>query len=187
MCPPHLHQTNASERAIQTSKDHLIAVISSCNPGFPLHLRVLILSQAALTLNLLRLSRVNPQLSAEAQPNGVFDFNRTPLAPPVTKALIFDISADCRTWTPHGVDGWYLGPSPKHYRCYRLYVPKTRAERITRTVQFFLHQCPELKTSSVNAAIVAVRALTEALTNPAPAAPFAQFRDAQQQAIVDLA
>ena len=43
------------------------------------------------------------------------------------------------------------------------------------------------KTSSVNSSIIAARALTEALTNPASAALFAQFGNAQQQAIVNLA
>ena len=42
------------------------------------------------------------------------------------------------------------------------------------------------KTSSVDAAIVAAHAPTEALTNPAHTAPFSQFGDAQQQAIVGL-
>ena len=54
-------------------------------------------------------------------------------------------------------------------------------------MQFFPHQCPVPKISSVDAAIVASRVLTEALTNPAPAALFYQFRNAQQKAIVDLA
>ena len=54
-------------------------------------------------------------------------------------------------------------------------------------MQFFPHQYLVPKTSSVDAAIIAVQALTEALTNPVPAAPFPQFGDAQQQAIVDLA
>ena len=36
----------------------------------------------ALELKLLHPYRLNPRLSAEAQLNGVFDFNRTPLAPP---------------------------------------------------------------------------------------------------------
>ena len=54
-------------------------------------------------------------------------------------------------------------------------------------MQFFPHKRPVPKTSSVGAAIIAARALTEALTNPAPAAPFYQFGDAQQQAIIDLA
>ena len=43
------------------------------------------------------------------------------------------------------------------------------------------------KTSSVDAAIVAARSLGEALTNPAPAAPFYQFGDAHHQAIFDVA
>ena len=137
-------------------------------------------------MNLLRPSRINPRLSAEAQLNGAFDFNRTPLTPPGTKALIFESSADHRTWAPHGVDGWYLGPAPKHYRCYKLYGPKTRAERTAKTVQFFPHQCLVPKTSFVDAAIVAARALTKALTNPAPVASFSQFGDAHQQAIVIL-
>ena len=35
---PHLHPTNAAERAITTYKDHLIASLSSCDPSFLFHL-----------------------------------------------------------------------------------------------------------------------------------------------------
>ena len=110
-----------------------------------------------------------------------------PLTPPGTKSLISKSSVDRRTWAPNGVDSWYLGRAPKEYRCYRLYVPKTRAKFTYKTVQFLPHQCQVPKTPSVNAAIVAAQALTEALTNPSPAAPYARFGDAQQQAIADLA
>ena len=186
LVPPHLHRTNSAERAIQTFKDHLIDGITSCDPDFPLHLWDSLLAQAILTFNLLRLSRINPRLSAEAQLNGAFDFNITPLAPPGKKSLIYESSSDRRTWASHGVDSWYLGPAPEHYCCYRLYVPKTRAKRTAKTVQLFPHQCPVPTTSSVDA-IISARALTEALTNPAPEALFPQFGDAQQQAIFDLA
>ena len=74
-----------------------------------------------------------------------------------------------------------LGPP-----CYRVYIPKTRSERTAKAMKLFPHQCPVPKISSVNAAIIAARALAEALTNPAPAAPFYHFGDAHQQAIVDL-
>ena len=73
--PPHLHRTNASERAIQTFKDYFVAGISSCDPNFPLYLWDRLLLQATLKLNLLRPLRINPQLSAEAQLNSIFDFN----------------------------------------------------------------------------------------------------------------
>ena len=96
----------------------------------------------------------------EAQLNGAFDFNRIPLAPPGTKALIYESSSNRRTWAPHGFDSWYLGPAPEHYRCYRLYVPKTRAERTAKIVQFFPHRCLVPKTSSIDAAIITARALT---------------------------
>ena len=37
-------------------------------------------------------------------------------------------------WAPHGIDGWYLGGAMEHYRCYRVYIPATRAECIAKTV-----------------------------------------------------
>ena len=83
LIPPYLHHTNTAERAIQTYKDHLIAFLSIFDPNFPLHLWDRSIPHATLTLNLLRPSRLNSRLSAEAELNGAFDFNHTPhLVPP---------------------------------------------------------------------------------------------------------
>ena len=82
LVPPHLHRTNAAERAIQTYKDHLDSGHSSCEPKFSLHIWDRLFPRATLTLNLLRPSLLKPRLSAEAQLNSAFDYNRTPLAPP---------------------------------------------------------------------------------------------------------
>ena len=123
LVPPYLHRTNAAERAIQTYKDHIIAGLSRCNPNFPLHLWDRLIPHTTLTLNLLRPSRINPRLSAEAQLNGAFDFNRTPLEPPGTRVIVHETPNNRRTWSPHGVDGWYLGPAPDHYQCHRVYIP----------------------------------------------------------------
>ena len=87
LVPPHLHCTNANKRAIQTYKDHLVAGLSSCDPKLPLHLWDRLIPHATLTLNLLRPSRLNPRLSMEAQLNGAFNYNRTPLAPPAPATL----------------------------------------------------------------------------------------------------
>ena len=54
LVPPHLHQTNATERAIQAYKDHLVTRLSSCDLSFPLHLWDRLLQQAMLTFNLLQ-------------------------------------------------------------------------------------------------------------------------------------
>ena len=100
---------------------------------------------------------------------------------------MFEAPANRRTWAPHGVDGWYIGTAPKHYRCYQVYIPKTRAEHTSKTVQFFPHQCPVPKTSSNNADVQATCDLTHALLHPAPATPFAKIGVNQMDAIQHLA
>jgi hypothetical protein len=87
LAPPHLHCRNAAKRAIRTFKNHFIAGLCSTDPLFPLHLWDRLLPQALITLNLMRGSRLNPKLSAYAQVHGLFDFNRTPLAPQAPKYL----------------------------------------------------------------------------------------------------
>jgi hypothetical protein len=84
LAPPHIHRRNNVERAIQTFKNHFIAGLCSVDPNFPLKLWEKLLPQATITLNLLQKSRINPRMSAYAQLNGNFYFNRTPLAPPGT-------------------------------------------------------------------------------------------------------
>ena len=133
LIPPHLHRTDDSERAIQTFKYHFVAALRSCYPEFTLHIWDRLSLQATFMLNLLHTSRINPCLSSEAQ-LGAFDFNKTPLTPPGTNLLIFETSTTCRTWAPHGIPGWYLGTVPKKYCRSCVYVLKTRAERVAKTV-----------------------------------------------------
>jgi hypothetical protein len=65
-----------------TFKERLVAGISSVESSFPLHLRDRLLPQAEITLNLLRTSRLHPQLSAAAHFHGLVDYNKTAFAPP---------------------------------------------------------------------------------------------------------
>jgi hypothetical protein len=115
LAPPHVHRRNAAERAIRTFKNHFIAGLCSTNPDFQLNMWDKLLPQCLVTLNLLRRSRINLQLSAQAHINGAFDFNRTPLAPPGTKVIIHEKPATRGTWAPRAVEGWYLGPAQRHY------------------------------------------------------------------------
>ena len=41
------------------------------------------------------------------------------------------------TYAPHSVDGWYLGPSIHHYRCYTCYKIDTGVETTPDTIAFF--------------------------------------------------
>jgi hypothetical protein len=84
LTPVGIHRRNAAERAIRTFKNHFLAGLASTDDNFLIHLWCRLIPQAQRsTLNLLRTSRINPLLLAEAQLNGQFDYyNRTPLAPP---------------------------------------------------------------------------------------------------------
>jgi hypothetical protein len=82
LVPPHCHRHNAAKRAIRTFKEHFVAGLSSIYPSFPMHLWDRLLPQAEITLNLLRTSRLHPQLSAAAHCHGLVDYNKTAFAPP---------------------------------------------------------------------------------------------------------
>ncbi|EEC45165.1 predicted protein [Phaeodactylum tricornutum CCAP 1055/1] len=187
LAPPHLHRRNAAERAIRTFKNHFIAGLCTTNPDFPLHLWDRLLPQALITLNLLRRSRINPKLSAHAQLHGAFDYNRTPLAPPGTRVLVHVKPAVRETWAPHAVEGWYLGPALNHYRCHRVWITETRAERVADTLSWFPTRIPMPAASSTDRALAAARDLVHALQNPSPASPFAPLDATQHQALTDLA
>ncbi|KAL7478346.1 LOW QUALITY PROTEIN: hypothetical protein ACHAW6_006995, partial [Cyclotella cf. meneghiniana] len=81
LVPPDMHRQNRAEKAIQTFKDHFVAILSGVDESFPMHLWDRLLPQAEMTLNLLRQSNVAPKVSAYAYMNGPYDFNKMPLAP----------------------------------------------------------------------------------------------------------
>jgi hypothetical protein len=111
------------------------------------------------------------KLSAATHIFGQYDSNRAPLA----------------TWAPHGQDGWYIGPALEHYRCYTVYITKTRSSRVVETVNFFPHKFKLPFPSSSELATQAAADLTHALLNPQPAGPFCQVGDEQAIALRRLA
>jgi hypothetical protein len=110
LVPPHCHRRNAAERAIRTFKEQFVAGLSSVDPSFPMHLWDRLLPQAEITLNLLRTSRLHPQLSAAAHFNGFVDYNKKAFAPPGCKIIAHEKPGKRRIWAPHGQHGYSLGP-----------------------------------------------------------------------------
>ena len=100
-----------------------------------------LIPQSVITLNLLRPSRRNPNISAYEALNGKFSYYATPLAPTGCKVIAFESTQTRKTFEPHGMQAWYIGPTLENYRCYKVYVPKTRAEIIFDTVSFYPHLC----------------------------------------------
>ena len=127
LVPPNLYHQNAAECETRTFKNRFIAGICGVDKDFPLHLWDKLLPQAELTLNPLRSSRLNPRLSAYAQLHGFFDFNRTPVAPPGIRVLVHLKPSKCTTWSPHGADGWHVGPALELHRRYTVWLWVTRA------------------------------------------------------------
>jgi hypothetical protein len=116
LVPPHCHRRNAAERAIRTFEEQFVAGISSVDPSFPLHLWDRLLPQAEITLNLLRTSRLHPQLSAAAHFHGLVDYNKTAFAPPGCKIISHENPGKRRTWDPHGKHGYSLVINYSHSR-----------------------------------------------------------------------
>ena len=67
---PSNHRVNAAERAIQTYKNHFISGLCSTDENWPIQLWDQITTQAMITLNLLRTSRIDPTISAYHQFHG---------------------------------------------------------------------------------------------------------------------
>jgi hypothetical protein len=86
---------------------------------------------------MVRPSHINPRLSAYTQLWGAFNFERTRLAPPGCKVVIHGRPQERGTWADHGVAEFYIGPALHHFRNYYFYVPTTRGERVSNTVDFF--------------------------------------------------
>jgi hypothetical protein len=125
LVPLYSHRQNSAERAIRSFKDHLIAGLCSTDKSFPMHLWERLLRQEVITLYMLRISRINPKLSAATHIYGQYDFNRAPMAPPGARIIAHKTTNRRRTWAPHGQYGWHIGPALEHYWCYTVYVTKT--------------------------------------------------------------
>jgi hypothetical protein len=126
------------------------------------------------------------QLSAWAQINGHFDFNRTPLALPGIRVLIHEKPQNRETWSPHALDGWYIGPALESYQCYNVWLWDTRHERICNTISWFPAKVTMPLASSTDLVMAGIQDIIQALQNPTANSPLAPRTDSQVQALQDL-
>jgi hypothetical protein len=187
LVPPHCHRRKAAERAIRTFKEHFVAGFSSVDPTFPLHVWDRLLPQAEITLNLLRTSRLHPQLSAAAHFHGLVDYNKTAFAPPGCKIIAHEKPVKRRNWPPHGQHGYYLGPAMHHYRCQNVYIPARASERVVDTLELFPHNCQMPQLSSTDRLLMEANDMSNALQKPHPEVPFTHVGDDTISALTALA
>jgi hypothetical protein len=172
LVPTHCHRRNAADRAIRTFKEHFIAGLASVDPYFPMHLWDRLLPQAEMSLNLLRTSRLHPQLFAAAHLHGIVDYNKTVFAPPGCNIIAHEKPSQGRTWARHGQPGFSLGSAMHHYRCQNAYITSTASERIVDTLEFFPHNSPMPQLSSTDRVLMAAQDMTDALKHPHPDVSF---------------
>jgi hypothetical protein len=152
-----------------------------------MHLWDRLLPQAEITLNLLRMSHLHPQLSAAAHYHGLVDYNKTAFAPPGYKIIAHEKSGKRQTWAPHGQHGYSLGPAIHHYRCQNVYITTTASDRIVDTLEYFPHKYQVPQLSSTDRLLMAAKDMTDAFQNPHPDVPFASVGDDTIAALADLA
>jgi hypothetical protein len=164
-----------------------VAGLSSVDPSVPMHLWDRLLPQAEITLNLLRLSRLHPQLSAAAHYHGLVDYNKTAFAPPGCKIIAHEKPGNRRTWATHRQHGYSLGPAIHHYRCQNVYISTTASDRIVDTLKFFPHNYKMPQLSSTDRLLMAAKYMMDAFQNLHPDVPFASLVDDTISSLADLA
>ncbi|KAL7487982.1 hypothetical protein ACHAW6_013561 [Cyclotella cf. meneghiniana] len=108
---PDKHHRNVAERANQTWKDHFISIHAGVDVTFPTHKWDRLISQATLTLNLLRQSNVSLNVSAYANHHGQFHYNYTPLAPMGCVVQLHEKPKRRKTFSKHAAEA---GTSKHH-------------------------------------------------------------------------
>ena len=175
---PHNHRANIAERAIQTFKNHFCAILAGVDDSFPLHLWDRLLPQAERTLNMLRPSNVSPNISAYMYAYGTHDFNAHPFAPMGCAVQLFETPTQRRSWDPHSVDGWYLGPAWEHYRNHNIWVQGTRSERMSDNVWFKHKYITNPSLTAADHIVNAAKGLAETLKTNKPSTMSAQSTEA---------
>jgi hypothetical protein len=136
LVPPQNHQQNLAEKAIQTFKDHFIAILCKADKSFPLNLLDRLLPQAEHTLNMLRPLWMTPTILAYAYLWNQHNYNANPFAPLGCKVEAHLVPSNCKTWVPHTASVFYVGNAWDHYHCHKIYINDIRHTCTCNTVFF---------------------------------------------------
>ena len=117
---PNDHRCNATEKAIQTFKDHFVAVLSGTDDTFPLQRWCQILTQTEHQLYMLRKSRAVPNMSAFEHMCGRHSYDAHHWAVLGCKVEIHTMPVQQQTKGAHTKMGYYMGTSCEHYRCHEV-------------------------------------------------------------------
>jgi hypothetical protein len=156
------------EKAIQTFKDHFIAILCGAAKSFPLNLWDRLLSQAEHTVNMLRPMRISPTILSYAYLWKQHNYNANLFAPLGCKVEVHLVPSNRETWAPHTASGLYIGNAWDHYRFHKIYINDTRHTHTCHTVSF-KHMYLTMPTLTLADALIrAVDNLTSAIAGIVP-------------------
>jgi hypothetical protein len=111
---------------------------------------------------------MTPTMSACTYLWGQHDYNANPFAPLGCKVKTYLVPSIRETWAPHTTSRFYVGNSPEHYRCHKVFITDTRHTRICSTV-FFKHKYLTMPTLTPSDALIcAAYNLTDAIEGIRP-------------------
>jgi hypothetical protein len=139
LVPPHNHQRNLTEKAIQTFKDHFIAILCIADKSFPLNLWDRLLPQAKHTLNMLWPLQMTPAIMVYTYLWKQHNYNANSFAPLGCKVKVHLVPSNCKMLAPNTASGFYIENAWDHYRCHEIYINDTRHTCNCNTV-FFKHK-----------------------------------------------
>jgi hypothetical protein len=125
---------NTAERAMRTAENQLICTFKGADKSLKPSQYFRLIPHAEKVLNMLRQCHLFPHMSADEALHGPHDFNAMPMAPPGHPVVSYDDAVDRNLLAAHGTLGFYIGPTPNHYRGYQVYIPSTNRTRITATL-----------------------------------------------------
>jgi hypothetical protein len=102
---------------------------------------------------------------------GSFLFNATPMAPPSTKVLVYLKPTHHKSWSFNTSNGWYIGPSLKHYNCIRTIMEGTSSKQLTDTCCFKHYAMPVPVITPMDRIISTTQQLTDAIAGVQEAPP----------------
>jgi hypothetical protein len=159
-----------------------MAGLASVDPYLPMQPRDRLLPQTEIKSNLLRTSRLHPQLSAAAHFHGQIDYNNTASSSPGCKIIAHEKPPQRRTWTRHGQPGYSLGPAMHHYICQNVNTTSTASDCIVDTLQFPPQNLP----MPPDRLIMAANDMADSLKYPHPDVPFNTVGDDTISALTTL-
>ena len=109
------------------------------------------------------------------------------MASPGIRVLVHEKPDRRGTWDPHGVDGWCMGPSLNHYRCYKTHITKTKGERITDTLCWFPHYVKMPSSSNLDYLAATTKDLLTSTKQLNQDSPLDPFTDSEKQTMENFA